>query len=386
MNVVIAATSRFHYFDLAQQLARLGALGRMYTGYPRWKLPSSKISPQSICTVPWIHTFFMALQRTYPRPTVLSESLDWLDRVTFDAYVAKNLPECDVLTAISGCGLRSGMKAKATGGKYVCDRGSTHILYQNSILKEESSEWGLPFTPTHPRIIERELLEYEEADLITVPSAYAKRTFITAGLDEQKLAVIPYGVDLSSFYPTDTPRADSFVVAYVGGINFRKGIHYLFQAFNKIKHPKKSLLMIGQEDTELTNILRAKRIHPREVTYTGHIGHTVLKHYLSRADVLALPSVEDGFGLVMAQAMACGCPVVASEHTGGPEIVRNGFNGYVVPARDVSALAHALQSIAESSPDRRMREGALATAREMRGWSMYGEQIFDTYRALAGSR
>lgn len=383
MNVVIAATSRFHYFDLARQLERLGVLKRMYTGYPTWKLHPAPAPVANIYSFPWVHTCYMALQNFCPRPTKISETLDWMDRASFDSYIANTLPKCDVFTAISGCGLRSGKKAKKNGGRYVCDRGSTHILYQDAILKEESTHWGLPFTPTDRRIIDRELQEYDEADLITVPSSYAKKTFIDAGINEKKLAVIPYGVDLHSFKPVSTPEKESFTVAYVGGMNFRKGIQYLFQAFSKINHPRKFLWMIGQVEQEFIHALQQKGIVPREVVFKGHIDHAHLRTHLSQADVLALPSVEDGFGLVMAQALACGCPVIASTHTGAAEIIAHGINGYIVPARDPVALAEAMQRIADSPVKQIMRDEALVSTRNMGGWQKYGDHVLSTYQLLA---
>lgn len=385
MNVIISATSRFHYFDLAKQLQRLGVLKNVFTGYPSWKIDTKETFQNKVNTFPWVHTLFMMLQRTHPRPTSLSETLDLVDRLTFDAYVERKLSKCDVFTAISGCGLRSGIKAKSFGARYVCDRGSTHILYQNKILKEESSNWGFDFTPTHPAIIERELQEYAEADLITVPSLYAKQSFIDEGIASSKLAVIPYGVDISTFHPTGIPDEDTFVVAYAGGLNFRKGIQYLFKAFASLKHPRKILWLIGQADKLFIDSLIAKGLCPPESIFTGHVNHTSLKNYFSKADVLVLPSVEDGFGMVMAQALACGCPVIASTHTGGKEIIEEGINGYIVPARDWRALREAIQNISDRHSNTEMRLSAASSAKQMSGWNRYGEQILNTYNQLVSN-
>lgn len=386
MRVTLAATGKFHFLDLANQMARTGALDRFYTAYPHWKLPSLQLPRSAIHSYPWVHTPYMAMQRMGAVPPKVMEAFDWVDREVFDAHVARDLRPCDVYTAISGCGLLSGARAKALGGRYVCDRGSTHIRYQNRILKEEHDHWGLPFTPTHPRIVDRELSEYEQADLITVPSRYAKQTFVSEGVRPEKITVIPYGVDLTSFAPVAQPEIGSFNVAYVGGVNLRKGIQYLVQAFAKVTHPRKALWLIGQVDRRFVTRLRKLGLIPTEAVFLGHVDQTQLQHHLGRASVLVLPSVEDGFGLVMAQALACGCPVIASAHTGAAEIINEDENGYIVPARNAEALTKALQRIADTPDDtHQMRSAACESVQKVGGWRQYGDQVLRTYQSLCGA-
>ncbi len=65
---------------------------------------------------------------------------------------------------------------------------------------------------------------------------------------------------------------------------------------------------------------------------------------MSRSHVLVLPSVEEGMALVMAQAMACGCPVIATEATGAEDLFTDGVEGFIVPDRDAAALALRMQA------------------------------------------
>ena len=120
-------------------------------------------------------------------------------------------------------------RAKALGALTVIERGSSHILYQQKILKEEYEKCGVPIQPfmlPHSRIVEKELQEYREADYISIPSEYVKRTFLEAGVPESKLIHVPYGVDLSAF--PQIPKEDSvFRVIFAGGMSLRKGVHYL---------------------------------------------------------------------------------------------------------------------------------------------------------------
>jgi starch synthase len=88
-----------------------------------------------------------------------------------------------------------------------------------------------------------------------------------------------------------------------------------------------------------------------------------------------LPSIEDGFGLVMAEAMASGCPIISSTNTGGPDLYTNDKEGFIVPPRDVEALAASLQKLAdEPALQRRMRLAALECVQYMGGWAEYGDR------------
>jgi len=95
--------------------------------------------------------------------------------------------------------------------------------------------------------------------------------------------------------------------------------------------------------------------------------------------------VQDGFGMVLSQAMACGCVVIGTEHTGAVDIVTPGEDGYVVPARDADSLAAAMQTLADD-PDKRAALGANALRKVagMGGWSAYGSQACELYAALMG--
>jgi glycosyltransferase involved in cell wall biosynthesis len=110
---------------------------------------------------------------------------------------------------------------------------------------------------------------------------------------------------------------------------------------------------------------------------------TELKNLMSRSHVMVLPSIEEGFGMVMAQAMACGCPVIASRNTGGEDLFDDGQEGFIVPIRDVDALANRLQQLADQ-PDLRaaMGQRALQRVQSIGGWRDYGEKAMTIYNEM----
>ncbi|PLZ68215.1 glycosyltransferase, partial [Fischerella thermalis] len=105
-----------------------------------------------------------------------------------------------------------------------------------------------------------------------------------------------------------------------------------------------------------------------------------LRWFYSQCSVFSLASIEDGFGMVIPQAMACGLPVIHTTNTGGEDIVRNGIDGFSIPIRDIEALKAKILFFYEN-PDKRdeMGKNALAQARQSLTWNDYGEKITDAY-------
>jgi len=350
-----------------------GVLTAIYSGYPWFKLRDEGLPRQSVRTFPYLHAPYMRLA---PRFTAARLLWEWQDRVWFDRHVAHNLPACDVFCGLSGSGLRSGRVAKSRGAKYVCDRGSTHIRVQDRILREEYDRQRIRFSGIDPRIIEREEAEYEAADVITIPSTFALRTFAESGVPLRKLRLVPYGVDLGAFYSCAERKENDFHILFVGAISVRKGVRYLIDAYRRLECKYKRLTLVGSVSPEMQKLTEQMRGDPR-INFTGHIQQNRLKEIMSTSHVMVLPSVEDGFGLVQAQAMACGCPVIASENTGAHDLFTDSEEGFIVPVRDSSAIASRLQRLADDPGLwRRMSEAGLQRVKSLGGWEHYGETMY----------
>jgi starch synthase len=290
--------------------------------------------------------------------------------------VALSLPPCDVFCGLSGSGLRAGLLSQSRGAKYVCDRGSAHICAQDRILREEYDRQGLHFSGIDPRAMSREEAEYDAADIITIPSTFAFNTFVEAGIAPKKLRLASYGVDLSTFYPCTHKSDQIFQVLFVGAISIRKGICYLLNAFKRLECASKQLILVGSISREMENMI-AQISNDPQIRITGHIDQLQLKVIMSSSQVMVLPSVQEGFGLVIAQAMACGCPVIASQHTGACDLFTDGQEGFIVPIRDGDAIADRLQTLADDIDLRcRMSHAALRRMQTINGWDEYGETMY----------
>ncbi|WP_374594285.1 glycosyltransferase family 4 protein [Aquabacterium sp.] len=384
MKVVLSTLGKFHTFDLARELQRRDALTALFTGYPRFKLKSEAIPLHLIRTFPWVHGLYMAVAGRLKLNAGLMRQWEWFDRISLDRHVAGMLPECDVFVGLSSSALITGRTARSRGARYVCDRGSTHIRVQDRLLKEEHARWGVPFAGIDPRIVEREEAEYSEADCITVPSAFNVESFLSQGVPAAKVHKLPYGVDVANFRPTAQPDTSRFDVLFAGAMSIRKGVPDLLHAYQRLKHPRKTLTFAGAVDLRLIERMKALKLWPGEVRILGHLPQSKLRDLMSVSHVLVLPSLEEGLAMVQAQAMACACPVVASAHTGASDLFSDGVEGFIVPVRAPQLMADRLQQLADQPELRRsMAHRARLRVEELGGWSTYGNQAYSLYEELA---
>jgi alpha-maltose-1-phosphate synthase len=383
MKVALSVLGKFHTFDLARELHAYGVLAGVLTGYPRFKLRAERLPDASIHTFPWVMGPYMANPIKSRMPRSWIREWENLAATSFAHWTAHALPECDVFVGLSGSALKAGQVQQARGGRYVCDRGSSHIREQDALLREEHKTWGMPFDGIDQRAIEREEAEYRQADCITVPSTFALRSFVDQGVAPDKMRLLPYGVNLSRFAPSDAPDPARFDVLFVGAMTLQKGVPYLLQAFKAVSHPGKSLTFAGAASPQVIERMKVQGLWSDSIQVLGHVPQTELKRWMSKSHVLVLPSVQEGLAMVMAQAMACGCPVIASEHTGARDLFDDEQEGFIVPIRDSQALAERLQRLIDEPALRsRMGNAALARVKRLGGWRDYGQRALDIYKRL----
>ena len=383
MRIVQAVFGVFHHFELAHQLHARHHLRRIYSTWPWARLKREGLPRELVRTFPLVHTADYLLRRTPLYSAALDARFNQWNSDSFDRWLRTKIEPCDALIAISGAGLTAGPKVQADGGKFICDRGSTHQRIQDEVLAEEHRRWNVPFREPAAHIVRREEGIYAIADAITVGSNVARRSFLAQGIAPEKVHVIPYGVRLDKFAPTGAPPADRFEVLFAGQISLRKGIPYLLEAFAGLRHPHKRLTLVGDVQSYLKAIL--PRLPQDGVVFAGSMPQTELARRMSASHVLVLPSVEEGFGMVMAQAMACGCPVIASSATGAEHLFADGEAGFIVPPRDSAALTDRLQQLADD-PALRQRIGAAALecVKRLGGWDRYGDEWDRLLHSLTG--
>jgi glycosyltransferase involved in cell wall biosynthesis len=384
MRIVQAVFGVFHHFELARELNRRGHLQKIYSTWPWFRLRREGLPHDKVETFPWIHTPEFQLARMGWSNDWIGDQLSYANALAFDWWTDRRLKECDALIAISGAGLKTGQRLQRMGGRFICDRGSSHQRYQERIVAEEYRRWGVERQVTDIRDIEREEEIYAVADVITVPSNFAARSFVEMGLPPEKVRTIPYGVRLENFRRVGEPPNGRFEVLFAGAVGLRKGVPYLLEAFAKLKHPQKRLRLAGAIHADMREVLG--RLPVENVEFLGSVPQQQLVELMSTSHVMVLPSIEEGLALVQGQALACGCPVIASTQTGGEDLFSDQVEGFIVPLRDPAALTDRMQRLADDPVlQQKMSEAALQRVRLIGGWKDYGDRWEELLRELTGT-
>jgi glycosyltransferase involved in cell wall biosynthesis len=385
MRIVQAVFGVFHHFELARELERRGHLSVIYSTFPRRRLQREGLPPAKVQTFPILHTAEYLCHKYRFGGRWATDQLGYLNALAFDEWTLRRIPPCDAFIAISGAGLKTGREVQRRGGRFVCDRGSSHQRYQERIVSEEYRRWGVSQQVSDERDTLREEEIYEVADLITVPSGFAGQSFVEMGVPAEKIRKIPYGVRLERFRPVAEPSAGRLDVLFAGAVSLRKGFPYLLEAFAQIRHPAKRLRVAGAMKPDVEAVL--SRLPQENVEFLGSVSQDRLIELMSTSTVMVLPSIEEGLALVQGQAMACGCPVIATPNTGSEDLFTDSVEGFIVPIRDSVALTLRMQQLAEDSTLRqRMSEAALARVKLLGGWNDYGDRWEELLRELTGVR
>lgn len=382
MKITVSVGGRFHAFNLAWQLLKHNYLERLITSYPKFEVKKHGIPPQKVNSI----LIKEILERSWRKSPVFLRNIynpQFLISDLYDKLASQKITKSDIFVGWSSFSLHSLRKAKKMGAITILERGSSHMLEQQRILKEEYEKFGLKIQLAHPKIIEKELKEYEKADYISIPSSFVKRSFLQNGISEDKLIQVPYGVDLSAF--KQIPKTDNvFRVMFVGGMSLRKGVHYLLRAFSELNLPNSELTLIGSLNNEIKPFFKK---YEGKFNYIGHVPQQELYKYYSQGSVFAIMSIEEGLAMVQPQAMACGLPVIATTNTGGEDIIRDGVDGFIIPIRDIEKLKEKLIYLYEN-PEIRRKMGESAKQRVNQGftWDDYGNRIISAYKNILNEK
>lgn len=210
----------------------------------------------------------------------------------------------------------------------------------------ENPEWAVALqghrpSPERLRLLDEEI---ERSDILIVPSTFAASTF---DAELHSPIVSPLGV--SPEYLRDTPahrlRASSGLnLLFVGQVNQRKGISYLLDAFDETRRPGDQLRIAGRVPSSIAGRLEGRP----GVSLLGVLSRSDLRSAMEMSDALVLPTLADGFGLVILEAMASGLPAIVSTHSAAADIVDHRSNGWIVRPRSTSDLSEAFRHFQEN--------------------------------------
>jgi len=380
MLITYAAPNRSHHYFYASALARAGCLKRFVCGFSRFspRAPFPEVG-NKLLRADHLQNIYLASMRLR-LPTPISEELAYLSKIWIDRLSERPARASDLFLFYSGAGLHTATRLQSTGVVRVVEAVNTHVLVQERLMREEHRRLGLPFQPFHPREVARRTEEYARADAILCPSHFVKKSFVAEGFPGDRVFVVPYGLSLQDTSPQPSRQEDAFRVLYVGQIAVRKGLRYLFDAFNRLHHPNKELLIVGPQ-TKQTGIEGIRP--PKGTRFLGELKADKLARAYLDSSVFVLPTVEEGLALVIGEALSFGLPVITTANSGGADLFKDGQEGFLVPIRSSEAIADKLQELADNPGLReKMSDAARVRSRELRGWESTGERLIEALKCM----
>jgi glycosyltransferase involved in cell wall biosynthesis len=266
--------------------------------------------------------------------------------------------------------------AKQNGVATVLESPNGHIRNFREVNEAESTRWCGQKFHGHPssEMVERVEQEYELADRIRVSSEWSKKTMVDRGVSAQKIHVLQQPVDLDVFRPSGKTNnvEGPLRICFVGALDLRKGFIYLLQAIRLLGPECITLEIVGATGSRCCARLFAKEASG--LTITAGPGDPLPAYH--RAEVFVLPTLEDGSPFAVAEAMACGLPVIVTDSCGSAEWVTPGSSGWVVPSRRPEALAEALEAALHNRQDLKSMGELARSDTERRA----GPSCFSTFR------
>ena len=224
-------------------------------------------------------------------------------------------------------------------------------------------------------------------------SSATRNACVDAGLDEDKLEVIPFGVDTDFFRPIDVPRTDNyFHILSVGYLIERKGHEYLIRAMKEILKERDDvrLKIVGSGPLEgkLKSLISELDLEEYVEIIKNVSDDELLKLYNS-SDVFVLPAVVDsqgnteGLGVVLLEAMACGIPVIGSNIGGIPDIIKNGETGLLVEQKDVLQIGGSvIKLIKDEKYGKKFSSAGLQIIKMRFKWLKIAERYIDNFNQV----
>ena len=299
--------------------------------------------------------------------------------------IEKLAGKIDIIHTWSLGARRTLQAAKRLGIPTVLERPNAHTRFAYEVVRKECERIGVPLPPGHEHEYNAEILAKEEAeyrlvDYLLCPSDFVVKTFRDEGFAPEKLVRHIYGFDEKRFSPDPAPRDPKrgLTMISVGVCAVRKGLHFALEAWiNSPASRDGTFLIAGGFIPAYQEKLKPLLAHP-SVKVLGH--RTDVPELMRQSDILVLPSIEEGFGLVVAEAMGSGCvPLISDACT---DICRHMENGLVHSVGNVEALT---QQITLLHQDRdllaRLRSASIKAVPEIT-WTAAGVKLLEAYHRV----
>lgn len=258
-------------------------------------------------------------------------------------------------------------KIKKSGGVVVGEAVNAHpIVLMRMILKE--SEYAGINAKNNLMFVNNKIKEIALLDYLVCPSQHVKKSYCEMGFDKEKIFVIPYGVNSENKILKTrkiSKNKTTIKVICVGQVSVRKAQLRMLEVIDELEKSgyRFSVTIVGAGDVEYMKLLYGKGF---VFNYISHMKHDDLMMEIGANDVLVLPSIEDGFGMVVTEAIGVGTPVIVSENAGVSELVKFSGGGVVFNPFDKNDFVRAFKEIIN---------GNFPVAHNFRSWKNHADDI-----------
>jgi len=398
-QIVISHSGKQHSYHVAKSLNDLGYLNKFYTSsyikHNRLQNYFLKNSNQF-----WTRRFLIGLAGKKVDANWRFEVPEYLGKIfrydskkieelvycrdeKFDTYMSAILSKTKpkYFWGFQGSCLKSLKAVKKNGGIAICELATAHITFAKRILNEEKRlhpEWEDSISNVDfPMYYEKRLVEEpNEADIVIAASAFTKLTLTESGISESKIHILPLGADIEHIKYLEKKRNKNkpLKLLFAGTVTQRKGIYYLLEAMKHFSKSEVELHIIGNMFGSGAAFEKYKDVY----TYHGSLAQQQLFERYHEFDVLILPTIFEGFALVIVEAMAAGLPVITTAHSIGPELINDDQNGYIVPIRNIEAIKLSIEKIVNKTENefQEMSKKARSSALNY-SWSEYSNRLKD---------
>lgn len=326
-------------------------------------------------------------------PPFQSESFRFALYPMFDRWVRSQLRPGQHLITSFGFANAAMRWVKQNGGWTAIDAGNSHPRYFWKLLTEEHARWNSPYPPVSKSYNLRAAETADLADYVFAESAFVHDSFLEEGKEPGRVfrCMLPVNIDWFKPASESRPASRPLTLLNTGALCLRKGTPYLLEAFRLIreKEPAAVLRLTQNVRDDAKEILRRYADLPIDWAPGFDLSREdERRKYVERfqtSDVFIFPTLEEGFVRVLAEAMACGVPVIATKNAGSSDLIEPGVNGEVVPIRDPRAMADAtLKWWADIRAGKRVRN--IERIRDILDFATFEKTVMRNLLAIGESR